>query len=254
LRKGNWDGRQVVPASWVADSTREQAYIGPDDYVGGLDRRFGYLFSVFPDLKYYGYLGMAGQELFILPEQDMVVAFTSSLEVGKEGRLLSLVNDYILPAVRSEKAIPENPQAAAKLEAAIQAAAGSAQPVPALPQTALDISGKTYVLEENPFAWTDMTFIFQPGAAEATLKMSGSPDFSIGLDNRYRLTTVPLGRPVGLRGHWETPDELYVDFVTVGELMERLVRFKFAGDQVTVTVKELNFGNPAVVVQGMVGE
>ncbi len=104
LNQGNWDGKQVIPAQWVKDSTSEQAYIGKDEYAAGLDRRFGYLFSLFPDQKYYGYLGRAGQELYVLPEKNMVIVFTGSMAVGKEGDLLNLINDYILPAVKSDQA------------------------------------------------------------------------------------------------------------------------------------------------------
>ncbi len=45
-----------------------------------------------------------------------------------------------------------------------------------------------------------------------------------------------------------------MDYVIVGELMESLARLKFAGEQLTLTAKELNFGGPAVVVKGRVGE
>ena len=180
-------GRQVVPSGWVEEFTREQAYIGPDDYVGGLDRRFGYMWSIFPELKYYGYLGMAGQEMFVLPEKNMVIVFTSALPVGKEAALLELVNDSIVPAVLSAEALPPNPQAASRLATLIHAAAGSAQPAPALSQTALDITGKTFHLDPNPLGWKDMTFTFQPDSDIARLRMSGSPDLEIGMDGRYRL-------------------------------------------------------------------
>jgi CubicO group peptidase (beta-lactamase class C family) len=53
LNLGQWNGQSVVPADWVKESTREQSYIGEDEYVGGLDRRFGYLWSIFPDQNYY---------------------------------------------------------------------------------------------------------------------------------------------------------------------------------------------------------
>jgi hypothetical protein len=46
----------------VQQSTREQAYIGKDEYLGGLDRSFGYFCSIFPDKHYYSYLGRGGIE------------------------------------------------------------------------------------------------------------------------------------------------------------------------------------------------
>jgi len=252
LEKGNWNGQQVLPAEWVEKSTREQAYIGPDNYVGGLDRRFGYMWSIFPDLKYFGYLGMAGQELFVLPEKNIVIVFTGALQVGKEADLLQLVNDYIIPAAISAAPLPANPQALARLEARIQAAAGSPQPVPELPQAALEISGKTYALDPNPLGWKDMTFNFQPGADTAQLRMSASPDLEIGMDERYRLTENPESRPVGMRGRWLSPDEFELDYIIQGEFIESVGRFKFKGSQMTLTITNLNFGNPPMVLHGSI--
>jgi CubicO group peptidase (beta-lactamase class C family) len=252
LMKGNWNGQQVVPAGWVEESTQEQAYIGPDDYVGGLDRRFGYMWSLFPDIKYYGYLGMAGQELYVLPEKELVIVFTGSLPVGKEAALLDLVNEYIVPAAQSGEPLPANAQALSRLDALIQAAAGSPQPVPRLPQTALDISDSTFQLDANPLGWKDMAFHFQPGSDTAVLKITGSPDMEIGLDDRYRLTATPASRPVGLRGRWLAASEFELDYIILGEFIESVGRFKFEGNQMTLTIKNLNFGGPPLVIHGRV--
>jgi len=250
LNKGRWDGKQIVSAQWVDESTREHAYIGEDDYVGGLDRRFGYLWSIFPDQKYYGYLGMAGQELFVLPQQKMVVVFTGALEVGKEGILLNLINDYIVPSVRSENAIPSNLEANASLESFVQSASGSKQPVPDLPNMALNISDKTYRLESNFLGWSDMTFHFDPGSEDAILKMSGSPDLKIGLDNRYRLTDSPNGRPIGLRGKWIDSSTFYLDYIVFGDFIRSEARIVFDEDKITVTITYLNWNSPPIVLRG----
>jgi CubicO group peptidase (beta-lactamase class C family) len=250
LKKGRWNERQVLPAQWVEESTREQAYIGPDDYVGGLDRRFGYMWSIFPELNYYGYLGMAGQELFVLPEKNMVIVFTGGLQVGKEAVLLRLVNDYILPAVLSEDSLPSSPQAFSRLEALIRTAAGSRLPVPALPQTAFDISGRTYLLDPNFLGWKDMTFTFQPNSDTAVLRLSASPVLEIGLDSRYRLTETPDSRPVGMRGRWLAPDEFELDYIIQGDFIESVGRFKFEGSQMTLTIANLNFGGPPTTLHG----
>lgn len=252
LKKGSWNGRQVLPAQWVEESTREQAFIGPDDYVGGLDRRFGYMWSIFPELRYYGYLGMAGQELFVLPEKNMVIVFTGALQVGKEAVLLRLVNDYIIPAAISDNPLPPNPQSLSRLEALTQAAAGSQQPVPALPQTALDISGRTYLLDPNTLGWKDMNFTFQPNSDTAVLRMSASPDLEISLDNRYRLTETPGSRPVGLRGRWLTSDEFELEYIIQGDFIESVARFKFEGGQMTLSITNLNFGGSPMILHGSI--
>jgi len=252
LNNGYWNGRQVISDQWVEESTREQAYIGKDDYVGGLDRRFGYLWSIFPDQRLYGYLGMAGQELFVVPEKKLVIVFTAALEVGKEATLLRLVNEYILPAARSEIALLPAPRLDAKLKTLIESSAGSKQPVPALPQTALDITGKNYLLEGNPLGWKDMTFSFQSDSDVATLKITGSPTLEIGLDNQYRLTETPGSRPVGLKGYWDTPNTFVLHYILKGDFIESVGRIEFEGDRMTLAITSLNYSGPPLVVRGYV--
>ena len=252
LNKGKWDGTEIVSSSWVKESTREQAYIGSDDYVGGLDRRFGYLWSIFPDQKYYGYLGRGGQELFILPRENMVIVFTGSLRVGEEGTLLNLVNDYIIPSVRSKNTIPPNKKTDSKLEFFIKEAQGTEQPVPALPQTASDIFGKTYKLEANFLSWLDMTFYFELGKDEAILKMTNSPNLTIGLDNRYRLTEIPDGRPIGLRGQWVESNVFYLDYIILGDFIRSEAWIQFEGDEIKIKINYLNWDSPPIMLHGNV--
>ena len=252
LNKGKWDDEQIISYRWVKESTREQAYIGNDDYVGGLDRRFGYLWSVFPDQKYYGYLGRGGQELFILPRENMVIVFTGALRVDEEGTLLNLVNDYIIPSVRSKDTIPPNEKTDSKLKFFIQEAQGTEQPVPTLPQTASDISGKTYKLEANFLSWLDMTFDFEPGKDEAILKMTNSPNLTIGLDNRYRLTEMASGRPIGLRGQWVELNVFYLDYIIFGNFIRSEAWIQFVGDEMTVTINYLNWDSPPIILHGNV--
>ena len=252
LNRGRWDGRQIVSTQWVNESTREQAYIGEDEYVGGLDRRYGYFWSIFPEQQYYGYLGMGGQELFVLPQHNMVIVFTGALEVGKEGILMNIINDYIVPSVRSDNAIPSNSESIARLESFVQAAAGSKLPVPNLPETALAISDKTYRLEPNSLRWSEMTFHFDPGAAETILTMSDSPDLKIGLDDRYRLTDSPNSRPIGLRGHWLDSSTFYLDYIVFGDFIRSEARIKFDENKITVTITYLNWNSPPIVLGGKI--
>jgi CubicO group peptidase (beta-lactamase class C family) len=250
LQKGKWEGRPVVSANWVNASTREQAYIGKDEYVGGVDRRFGYLFSIFPDQKYYGYLGMGGQEMFVLPQQNMVVVFNAGLEVGKEGSLLRLVNDYLLSSVSSGAALPEDQAAKIRIDDAVRGFRGIERPATDLPQMASDISAKRFALEENPFGWKDLTFDFQTVPGEAILKMSDNPDFRIGLDGLYRMTEVPKQRPIAMQARWETQDTLRIDYLVVGEITQLNVLVKFEEDGVTLTVQNENFSSQPTIVKG----
>jgi CubicO group peptidase (beta-lactamase class C family) len=250
LHKGSWNGQQIVPAEWVKESTHEQAYIGPDPYVGGLDRRFGYMWSIFPHQSMYGYLGMAGQELFVIPEKNMVVVFTGSLEVGKELMFLQLVNEYIASAAQSSTPLPARPDYQEQLQAWIGAASGQTLPVPALPDLALGISGSTYHFEQNSLGWEAIGFTFQEGSSDAILRISDSPDLPVGLDNRFRLTDTSGGRPIGLRGRWEADGKFFLTYITFGDIVTSHAWFRFQADEVRVTIQPLNFPGQPVTITG----
>lgn len=50
----------------------------------------------------------------------IVIVFTGVLEVGKEAVLLNIINDYVVPFVSSESALPSNPEASARFVSLIQ--------------------------------------------------------------------------------------------------------------------------------------
>lgn len=104
LHNGAWRDRQVVPAEWVAESTK--AYSQTD--FGGLGGGYGYLWwigfvdnLVVPVVKLpagtFFALGYGGQFAFVIPAYDLVVVHRHDEEHGPNlrqmGRLLWLVLD-----------------------------------------------------------------------------------------------------------------------------------------------------------------
>jgi len=91
LNGGQWDGEQVVPAAWVKAST--QAHIA----AGTLSDGYGYQWWV-DDGGYYMAIGYQGQFIYVVPEKDMVVVFTSELDESDFFIPETLLNEYIIPA------------------------------------------------------------------------------------------------------------------------------------------------------------
>lgn len=91
LHGGAWNGQRVVPADWVKMTTPK--YIDTDD-----GRGYGYAWW---QLSFGGYaaLGYGGQQIIVLPEQDMLVVFTSQSHPPEdEKQLWRLVEEFIIPA------------------------------------------------------------------------------------------------------------------------------------------------------------
>jgi CubicO group peptidase (beta-lactamase class C family) len=111
LHAGRWNGKQVVPAEWIAQSTRRhfrfRPRTGPD--AGG---EFGYAYfwwySCYPTpsglIEARTAVGNGQQRIFVLPGLDMVVTilagryndFTHASTLGTR-----ILRDHVLPAVTS---------------------------------------------------------------------------------------------------------------------------------------------------------
>jgi CubicO group peptidase (beta-lactamase class C family) len=115
LHKGQWDGKQIVPSAWVEASTRKHI-------SATLQDGYGYQWWV-ADNGVYMALGYAGQFIFVVPEQALVVTFTSDLEERDFYVPQRLLNDFVIPAAESSTARPANPDGVASLEARIEALA-----------------------------------------------------------------------------------------------------------------------------------
>ena len=115
LNEGRWDGEQIVPAAWVAASTRKHV-------SATLQDGYGYQWWVRDDGLYMA-LGYAGQFIFVVPEKDLVVVFTSELAEEDFYTPQALLDDFVIPAAASPVPLPANPDGVARLEASIEALA-----------------------------------------------------------------------------------------------------------------------------------
>jgi CubicO group peptidase (beta-lactamase class C family) len=107
LNNGLWDGEQIVSSAWVAESTREHI-------SATLEDGYGYQWWV-DDSGIYMALGYAGQFIFVIPDKDMVVVFTSNLGERDFYVPQTLLTEFIIPAAVSSTPLPENPEGTALL-------------------------------------------------------------------------------------------------------------------------------------------
>jgi CubicO group peptidase (beta-lactamase class C family) len=118
LQKGKWNGRQLIPASWIELATSKQVSNdegkkdpGTSDWTQG----YGFQFWRCRHNAFRGD-GKDGQYCIVLPDQDAVVAITANTaDMQKE---INFVWDHLLPAFKPAP-LPENPDELAKLKATL---------------------------------------------------------------------------------------------------------------------------------------
>jgi CubicO group peptidase (beta-lactamase class C family) len=143
LQKGVWQGRQLVPAAWIAEATSLRTSNGSAP-TSDWDQGYGYQFW----RSRHGYRGDGafGQYMLVLPEQDAVVAITSG--VRNMQSVMDLVWTKLLPAM-SAGALPEDLAAQRALRAklaVLRVAMPSGRSTTAL---ATRVSQRWYELPEN---------------------------------------------------------------------------------------------------------
>ena len=194
LHNGKWEGQQLIPDAWVAELTRH--HVLKEDGSG-----YGYLWTVYPKAGHYAALGLGGQQIHVYPSRNLVVIITAGVEAYAEApEIEKMLDQYILPAAKSDRPLEANSAGEARLQNAVEKAGNPLLPLAELPETALDVTGSVYTFEENPMGWQTIRLDFKPGASAAQLFLNGGPAIEIGLDNLFRLSNVaPFGELL-LRG------------------------------------------------------
>jgi len=97
LNGGVWEGKRLLPASWVAEATR--AHIPTADGTAGAaasDWQQGYGFQFWMSRHGYRGDGAYGQFCLVLPDRDAVIAMTAATEQMQA--VLDAVWEHLLPA------------------------------------------------------------------------------------------------------------------------------------------------------------
>lgn len=105
LKGGFWDGQQIIPKTWIEESTKEQI----TGKLGSVNISYGYQWWVAPPL--FVAMGFNGQFIVISPEHELVLVITSNLSGSKIGIAINLLKKYIPPAIQPLMPLPENEKA-----------------------------------------------------------------------------------------------------------------------------------------------
>ncbi|MCR5557008.1 MAG: beta-lactamase family protein [Butyrivibrio sp.] len=130
LQKGEWDGKQIVPANWVIESTSWQIETGKED-----NSHYGYQLWINDDRPgSFAYNGMMGQNVFIYPDIDMVVVTnagncdifqTSKMAVMIRNAMKSVIDVHTEP-------LPDDFNALSELKALCKSVSGRTSVFPTI--------------------------------------------------------------------------------------------------------------------------
>ncbi len=233
LQNGKWGDQQLLPADWIKAATSR--HTTKDNGLG-----YGYLWTVDAAQGSYSALGYAGQQVYVIPSKNLVVAFTGDIPSYETDMdfipIKSLVDSYILPSVKSGQALPANPAANAKVNDLIRQSANPKK-VASIPEGALQWSGIVYQMDANPNQWQTISFEIKRDADTLPVTLNGQAvDPAIGLDNLYRIQKgTDLYSPLAMRGAWQDQNTLLVQMVYLGELGDVNMRIVFSADELNVT-------------------
>lgn len=144
LQKGKWNGKQLVPESWVEAATSLQTSNGSNP-KSDWDQGYGYQFWRARHHAYRGD-GAFGQYCIVIPDQDAVIAITSGL--GNMQAVLDLVWDILLPGMHSSP-LANDDQAREKLVRTLSGLSLRLQEGSDSSPTLAKVAGKTYVFPKN---------------------------------------------------------------------------------------------------------
>jgi CubicO group peptidase (beta-lactamase class C family) len=251
LQGGVWEGRQVVPAAWVAEATaahsdNSNTQSTPDWSVG-----YGYQFWRCRHNAYRGD-GAFGQYCIVMPEQDAVLAMISGVRDMQV--VLDKVWAHLLPAIEPQP-LPADPAGHNVLRtrlANLTLPLASGVPAPAAAQW----SGKVYKFADNPLqiqcVVLDLTQDNSGGSTLTITDARGTRAIAVGCCGwqpgtgarlgAYDMHGVePVAEPLAACGDWTAAGAdsgtYEVRICYYESELAHILRFHFAGDDLRLEVE-----------------
>jgi len=244
LQKGKWNGKQLVPASWVETATSRQTSNGSNP-TSDWDQGYGYQFWRCRPGCYRGD-GAFGQFCIVIPQQDAVVAITSGTR-NMQG-VMNLVWDKLLPAMQPKR-LRADKESRKKLEQTLASLTLHPQKGSGSPVSAAKWSGRTFVLPSNDQKLETVALEFGGTGAPVTLvtRCNGVEQRTPcgkGEWTKSRMTYAALTeQPVAASGAW-TADGTYTAQLSFYETPFLLtLNLQFSDDQLLYDCEyNVNFG------------
>ncbi|MCU0340559.1 MAG: beta-lactamase family protein [Spirosomaceae bacterium] len=243
LQKGQWQGKQLLAAEWVAEATSKQTTSreGDNDWSQG----YGYQFWRCKPGFYRGD-GAYGQFCMVMPEYGAVLAMTcESFDLQKS---MNVAYETLLPALK-KAVLPENPSEWQALKSEI---AQLALPVAKGSKTSVlhaKYSDKVFKIEPNPFNITRLGLGLFDDAGVIRVAQNNETGFhkigfgweewkssKVPVKNYFVTNPNPMPSKIAATGTWLNENTLQVHCKFIDAIHGDKLTFVFEGDKVTVSM------------------
>jgi CubicO group peptidase (beta-lactamase class C family) len=239
LHAGEWEGRQLLPASWV-----EKVFHPSVDMRAGTTPSFRYAngWWTIPEKNATMAVGFLRQLILVLPDADMVVVTTGRRSYGFPPLI-----DRLRGAVRAESALPPDTLASARLAArVVDASTEKRSEVGPVSSLAHAISGKSFGFGTNAFGLKSLKLDLNSSSPsyEALFDRSLArlPDSRvagpIGLDGYFRLADADTDQQRATKGRWLTDTTFQIVSRLVLEGVVTTVNLTFQDGRVEVEIED----------------
>lgn len=188
IHNGVWNGKQLIPKEWIKEATSfkiESNDPGNNRPKDLNDWAQGYSYQMWRGRNNSVRLdGMAGQFVMLFPDKDAFVVLTANARNTQNE--LNLIHNYLLPAIKSDKALSGNPELNNELQKKQTALSLKPTTAAGLSQSEIEskISGKEFDLAKNNNNIQSVYFSFN--GTECSFALKRDDNISIiktGLDN-----------------------------------------------------------------------
>ena len=251
LQKGRWKGKQILSEAWIEQATSLQTSNGSNP-ESDWDQGYGYQFWRCRHNLYRGD-GAFGQYCIVMPEQDAVVAITSGSS-DMQG-IMNLVWDHLLPAMQ-DKALQTDKEAHNALNSRLELLALSpvageeSQPIASV------ISGKKYILEQNPQRIHAFALNIDQDEKSATFWTDeGEQSFAIGYQTMLKGSFVITGMgnvKTACSGAWISEDTYKMMTYNYETPQAVIYEIKFDGNSIVIDSRfNVSRGNDQLQMRGV---
>jgi CubicO group peptidase (beta-lactamase class C family) len=189
---GVWDKKQLIPKEWIAEATSFQIKNSndPEEKRALSDWAQGYCYQMWRGRNNTVRLdGMAGQFVVLIPDKDAIVVFTAN--ASNTQKELNLMHDFLIPAIKSDKALPAAPAQLEEMKKLSEAL--SIKPGFTATQSAgldANIEGTEFMLSENSHNIQSAYFAFNNGECTFAIKRDNAiSSIKAGLDD-WKMTNT----------------------------------------------------------------